>query len=97
MFHHCKCKKSDKINQMAQKEINPERIEGRHNEACRQVDVCVCVCVCIYIYIYIYIYTCTYIYIYIYDQSVYIYSIWIGHVLHRNCLLQRDTEGKIKG
>jgi hypothetical protein len=22
---------------------------------------------------------------------------WIGHILHRNCLLQRVTEGKIKG
>jgi hypothetical protein len=21
---------------------------------------------------------------------------WIGHILHRNCLLQRVTEGKIK-
>jgi hypothetical protein len=22
---------------------------------------------------------------------------WIGHILHRNCLLQRVTEGKIQG
>ena len=22
---------------------------------------------------------------------------WIGHILRRNCLLQRDIEGKIKG
>ena len=22
---------------------------------------------------------------------------WIGHILHRNCLLQQVTEGKIKG
>ena len=22
---------------------------------------------------------------------------WIGHILHRNCLLQRVNEGKIKG
>ena len=22
---------------------------------------------------------------------------WIGHILHRNCLLQRVIEGKIKG
>ena len=22
---------------------------------------------------------------------------WIGHILHRNCLLQRVTEGKIEG
>jgi hypothetical protein len=22
---------------------------------------------------------------------------WIGHILHRNCLLQRVTEGKIDG
>jgi len=22
---------------------------------------------------------------------------WIGHILRRNCLLQQDTEGKIKG
>ena len=22
---------------------------------------------------------------------------WIGHILHRNCLLQRVTVGKIKG
>jgi hypothetical protein len=22
---------------------------------------------------------------------------WIGHILHRNCLLQRVTKGKIKG
>jgi hypothetical protein len=22
---------------------------------------------------------------------------WIGHILRRNCLLQRDTEGKIQG
>ena len=22
---------------------------------------------------------------------------WIGHILHRNCLLQRAIEGKIKG
>jgi hypothetical protein len=22
---------------------------------------------------------------------------WIGHILHRNCLLQRGIEGKIKG
>ena len=24
-------------------------------------------------------------------------AIWIGHILHRNCLLQWVTEGKIKG
>jgi len=24
-------------------------------------------------------------------------SNWIGHILHRNCLLQRVIEGKIKG
>ena len=22
---------------------------------------------------------------------------WIGHMLHRNCLLKHDTEGKIEG
>ena len=22
---------------------------------------------------------------------------WIGHILHRNCLLKQDIEGKIKG
>ena len=22
---------------------------------------------------------------------------WMGHILHRNCLIQRVTEGKIKG
>ena len=22
---------------------------------------------------------------------------WIGHILHRNCLVQRVTEGKIRG
>ena len=24
-------------------------------------------------------------------------AVWIGHILHRNCLLQRVIEGKIKG
>jgi len=24
-------------------------------------------------------------------------SNWIGHILHRNCFLQQDIEGKIKG
>jgi len=39
---------------------------------------------------------CVYICAYIYDQYIYIY-IWIGHVLRRNNLLQRDIEAKIKG
>jgi hypothetical protein len=24
-------------------------------------------------------------------------ALWIGHILHRNCLLKHVTEGKIKG
>jgi hypothetical protein len=39
------------------------------------------VCVCIYIYIYIYI----------------VKANWIRHILRRNSLLQRVTEGKIQG
>ena len=41
----------------------------------------------IYIYIYIYIHT------YIHTRK----ANWIGHILRRNCLLQRVVEGKIKG
>jgi hypothetical protein len=44
-----------------------------------------------YIYIYIYAHTHTYTHIYIY-----IYTYWIGHILRRNCLLQRLIVGKIK-
>ena len=51
-----------------------------------------------FIYICVYIY----IYIYIYEQRNILHEIrkrkanWIGHILRRNCLLQRVTEGKIQ-
>ena len=61
--------------------------------------MCVCVCVCVYIYIYIYIYML----LRVKEQRNILYEIrkrkanWIGHILRRNCLLQRVIEGKIKG
>jgi hypothetical protein len=44
---------------------------------------------CVYIYIYIYIY--------ILHEIRKREANWIGHILRRNCLLQRFTEGKIQG
>ena len=65
----------------------------------------------IYIYIYIYMYVCisrnqfcwrNFLNHYIYKglrNAIYIYlqANWIGHILRRNCLLQRVIKGKIKG
>ena len=45
------------------------------------------------IYIYYHYYYLHYIYIYISKRK----ANWIGHILRRNCLLQRVTEGKIQG